>query len=138
VFSGASGEIRVAKRILLLEDDLTLLRLLKGSLQDEGHFVAETDEAATALHMIETEEWDLVITDGALKTSRGEDFAAQVRERRAGVPVLLITGSSRPVSDPSLFQGVLYKPFRRDDFLSFVDAALDRLDESAAKVNKAA
>src|SRR5262249_19778230 len=120
-------ESRDSRRILLLEDDLTLLRLLKVCLQDQGHFVAATDNDAEALRMIDTEEWDLVVTDGELKTCRGEEFAAQVLARRAGTPGLLITGSVGVVAAPNLLKGVLHKPFRRADFLDFVTEAFDRI-----------
>lgn len=82
-----------------------------------------TDNAEDALHAIGAEPWDLIITDGALKSSCGQEFAAQVAACRPNLPLLLITGSIREVEDPTLFQGVLRKPFSRTEFLRFVDEA---------------
>jgi DNA-binding NtrC family response regulator len=127
VFSGTphDTDMRDAKRILLLEDDSTLLRMLKDYLAGEGHFVAATEDADEALRHIDREDWDLVITDGVLKTCCGEDFAAQASGRQSNLPFVLITGSARAVKDQTLFRGVLRKPFGREDFLRFITEALD-------------
>ncbi len=109
-----------------------LLRLLASYLQAEGHFVAATDDAGDALGMVGQSSWDLVITDGALKTSCGEDFASHVTERDRHVPLLLITGSARPVSRQSLFSGILRKPFRREDFLQMVDRTIEGTTDATA------
>ena len=127
VFSGTphDTEMRDAKRILLLEDDSTLLRMLKEHLAEEGHFVVATEDADEALRYIDKEDWDLVVTDGSLKTCCGEDFAAQASGRRLNIPFVLITGSARALKDQTLFRAVLRKPFGRDDFLRFITEALD-------------
>ena len=108
-----------------------LLGLLSNSLKEKGHFVAATDDATRALRLVEEEDWDLVITDGALKSGCGEDFAIEAMERKAGLPILLITGSRQSIAQRGLFLGVLRKPFHQKEFLKFVATALDRLEGTA-------
>lgn len=108
-----------------------LLGLLSNSLKEQGHFVAATDDAVRALRLVEEEDWDLVITDGALKSGCGEDFAIEAMERKADLPILLVTGSRELISESGLFLAVLRKPFHRDEFLKFVATALDRLEGTA-------
>lgn len=119
-----NADAKSGKKILLLEDDPTLVRLLTEFLEDQGHSVTATDDAREALNIIDSEAWDLIITDGALKDSCGEDFAAQVAARKLEIPVVLVTGSIRVLKDRSLFQGVLRKPFTRSDFLRFIHEAM--------------
>lgn len=126
VFSntGEAETSSIPKRILLLEDDRTLLGLLAMYLREAGHFVSATDDVSDALQSIGQSPWDLVITDGALPTSSGEEFAQQVTEQTTNLPLLLITGSARAVKNGSLFSGILRKPFFREDFLQMVRKTL--------------
>ena len=82
------------------------------------------DDAHMARLILSQQPWDLVITDGALKASCGEEFARDVIESGLNIPVLFMTGSIRTIKNPELYAGVMRKPFVRAEFLDFVGKAL--------------
>lgn len=125
VFSGSNPQKSIGKRILLLEDDVALRRLLTDVLHDEGHSVTGMDDAHMARLILTQQPWDLVITDGSLKASCGEEFAHHVAESGLNIPVLFMTGSIRTIENPDIYAGVMRKPFVRAEFLEFVDKALN-------------
>lgn len=116
----------LSRRILLLEDDETLLRILAGYLRDEGHLVEATDDPVQALEFVGRSMWDLVVTDGGLKSSSGVEFASEVIRRELKIPMVLITGAVRFNQDRALFAEVLWKPFSRDEFVKTVREVLRR------------
>lgn len=107
-----------------------LLRLLTRCIQDAGHDVATGSDVTDVMHLMDglTESpWDLVITDGALQASSGEELAREVKDRMPNVPLVLITGSVSKIPNVELFSDILYKPFRREIFLETIERILNRV-----------
>jgi CheY-like chemotaxis protein len=74
-----------------------------------------------------------VIADFAMPELRGDEFAAQVRRLRGGIPVVFVTGYAEPAglgSEP----WVLEKPFKAPALLGIVEQALADAELLASKV----
>jgi signal transduction histidine kinase len=79
-------------RVLVVDDEPVTCGVLKGYLTSEGHTVGTAVSAADAFERLEGAEFDLMITDHAMPDMNGVQFAAAVREKRAGLRVILVTG----------------------------------------------
>ena len=78
-------------RLLLIDDDRKLVRLLTSYLQSQGFEVGAAYDGAEGIARIRAEEWDLVVLDVMLPRVDGFGVLRQLRECSA-VPVLMLTG----------------------------------------------
>ncbi len=79
-------------RILLVDDDEALGRYLARALTRGGFEVTHELDSGGALQRIETESWDLVITDIELPGMTGLELLDRVRQRLPDLPVAVLTG----------------------------------------------
>jgi signal transduction histidine kinase/CheY-like chemotaxis protein len=84
---------KLRRRALLVDDDSCVRQTLAGSLSDHGWSVDSVGSGAEALPVLErTEAIDLLVTDLAMPGMNGLDLIREARERRPGLPALLLTG----------------------------------------------
>jgi signal transduction histidine kinase len=116
------------KRVLVVEDNLEILRSLGDLLRENGCRVVEAPNGATALARLEAEPVDLVLTDLAMPGVSGWEVASACRERRPEAPVGLITGFGDRLDPEKLEQHgirfVVAKPFTSEELLRAVAASL--------------
>jgi two-component system, NtrC family, response regulator HydG len=79
-------------RILVIDDDRALGGYLTQMLTRGGFVVTHEQDAMAALHRIETEQWDLLITDIELPGITGLQLLERVRQRVPDLPVAVLTG----------------------------------------------
>jgi two-component system response regulator MprA len=80
----------VQPRVLVVEDDPELRRLLSRGLGEEGFSVLATADAATAMSHVE-DPVDLAIIDVGLPDADGRDLCQALRARGFDAPVLFLT-----------------------------------------------
>jgi DNA-binding response OmpR family regulator len=80
-------------RILLVEDDPRLAKLISSGLSEDGLIVSQAANATVGLNMTELETFDLLILDVMLPEGHeaGFDLARTVRERNDHTPILFLT-----------------------------------------------
>ncbi len=118
------------RRVLLVEDDTALLRLIRDELDAEGYAVEEASTVEDAGRRLVETAFDLVITDLRLPDGTGHEVLALARETTAGPACLVITAFGS-VSDAveALKQGAddfLTKPLEMDHFLLSVDRLIEQ------------
>jgi PAS domain S-box-containing protein len=123
-------------RVLVVEDEDEVREILANVLRSDGHAVVACEDGDRALAALESEDFDLVITDLGMPGLSGWDVARAVKELRPGTPVAMVTGWSEQI-DPatSVTEGVDYliaKPFRRQEIRVMVAAALGGNSERGA------
>jgi two-component system response regulator GlrR len=115
-------------RILIVDDDPALLRLLSLRLREEGHGVMQAASAMAALALLEHELPDLVITDLRMAGMDGLQLFEAVHRRFPLLPVLIVTAHGTiPDAVKALQRGVfgyLPKPFEARELMAEVDRAL--------------
>lgn len=79
-------------RVLLIDDDATLLRAYQRILSGRGFVVEATSDAREALKWLWGRAFDAVVTDVHMPEMTGLEFLVAVRERDLDVPVVLMTG----------------------------------------------
>jgi DNA-binding response OmpR family regulator len=87
-----------AQRVLIVEDELHLAEGLRFNLEAEGYNaeVVDTGEAALARLLGGEKRFDLVVLDVMLPRKNGFEVAAELRQARQFVPILMLTARGRP------------------------------------------
>ena len=113
------------ERILIVEDDETLLDLFSEVLNTAGYEVATQDSAFGAAARVREFEPSAVLLDLALPFRPGTSLLTELKAdpRTAEVPVLIMSGLPEALSDDrrALAAAVLAKPFQMD---TLVDAVI--------------
>ena len=91
----ASGFRPENARILLVDDDPTIVQLMARILEDAGYRVATCTDGKKALSRFRADpfSWDLVVTDMNMPGMSGTVLVREIREVRKTVGILLCTGS---------------------------------------------
>ena len=108
-------------KILVVDDDERMLKVVRLVLQMRGHTVQTVSDGHRALEAMAHQAIDLLISDVAMPVMTGPDLAATVRRLYPGTPVLLMSGSERPGGYP-----FIAKPFHAHGLLAAVDSATAR------------
>ena len=115
-------------RILLVDDDPGLLRLLSIRLRAEKYEVEAVESAHRALAVLNRFEPDLVITDLRMDKMDGIGLLKELQERSPGLRVLIITAHGTIPDAVSATQsgafGFLTKPIDKAELLDHVERAL--------------
>lgn len=80
------------ERILIVEDDSNVRKLLHDLLEDQGFTVLGTASISQAQEMLEKEGVDLLISDIHLQDGNGLDFLKKVRETGKSQKMIVMTG----------------------------------------------
>lgn len=88
-----SGQSDVHARILLVEDDDAVRRVIHRTLERMGFVVLEAPDARTALSFFESgHDVDMILTDVIMPDDNGPRLVQEIRERYRAVPVLYMSG----------------------------------------------
>ncbi len=115
-------------RILIVDDDAALLRLLSLRLRHEGHEVIEAGSGEAALARLDHELPALLVTDLRMGGMDGLQLFEAVHRRHPLLPVLMLTAHGTiPDAVKALQRGVfgyITKPFEARELMAEVDRAL--------------
>ncbi|HEV8376014.1 MAG TPA: sigma-54 dependent transcriptional regulator [Candidatus Polarisedimenticolia bacterium] len=121
-------------RVLLVDDDPTLLRALSKALMLQmGGLIVETAESASAaLDRIAAQDYDAIVTDIRMPGMDGLALLTEVRTRRPDTPTLIITGhGDNEVVVQALRDGAwdfIRKPIDRDYFVAALYRAIEKAE----------
>lgn len=120
--------IKKSARLLLVDDDPSLLKLLGMRLSSEGFSVSTAESGPEALRVLGRETIDLAISDLRMDEMDGMALFAEIQKRHPGMPVIILTAhGSIPDAVAATQQGVfsfLTKPVDRDALYKAIDEAL--------------
>ena len=126
----------MAVRALVIDDEKIVRERLAGMLLALGYEVAKAASARQGLWLLESESYDLALTDASLPELDGWVVARIVRVRWPGVRVLLVTGDGESVEltgeSAKLIDGVIRQPFTLKHIAATLDGALRHSVVSAA------
>jgi two-component system response regulator GlrR len=116
-------------RVLVVDDDPSLLRLLHIRLQSAGYDVDTAESAQAALVRVEQAPPEVVITDLRMEGMDGLGLLRELQQRQPGLPVLLLTahGTIPEAVDATRNGAVAFltKPVDRDELLRELEQALN-------------
>ena len=117
-------------KILAVDDDLELLRLIAFALRQSGYLVVEAQDGPSAMSVFERERPDLVILDVNMPRLNGFEVLKRIRAGGSPTPVMMLTVRS---AEEDQVQGLdlgaddyLAKPFSPRTLLARVRALLRR------------
>jgi two-component system, NtrC family, response regulator GlrR len=120
----------MTERILLVDDDASLLKLLSIRLEAEGFEVQTAKSAEQALQVLRNEPIQLVLTDLRMEGASGLDLFEQVRHFYPGLPVIIMSAQGTiPEAVTATQMGVfefLTKPVDKRQLLATIRAALQQ------------
>jgi two-component system alkaline phosphatase synthesis response regulator PhoP len=122
----------VGRRILIVDDEPYILRILSFKLRREGFVTFEAESAEAAEQLLSEQDVDLVLLDVALATpTNGFDLAAGLRRnaRTQHLPIIMVTARGfaadvlrgREVGAA----GYITKPFTAEEVIRKVRTVLD-------------
>lgn len=85
-----SGYGRMKERILIVEDEKDVNRLLAHTLQDSGYETVSVYNGMDAVSIMEKENFDMVMLDLMLPYKSGDEVLREIREK-SDIPVLIIS-----------------------------------------------
>ena len=119
-------------KLLIIEDDVTMLDLLRVHLKAVGHAVRTASDAADGIRYILAETPDLILSDIAMPYLDGMELLRALRSDAATrrIPVIFLTGRE---DDDTLVKArqlgaddFLTKPIQVEDLLSSIDKVLKK------------
>jgi DNA-binding NtrC family response regulator len=117
-------------RILIVDDEEVLRDVLDAVLRREGFDIITASTGEEGLHVLETEEIDLVILDVMLPGISGIDTMRAIRIANPTLPVIIITAfSSIDGAIDAMKQGAFHyipKPFKNEEVVLTVNKALEQ------------
>ena len=117
-------------RLLVVEDDAKLGRVLEQGLRENGHAVDRVEDGEQGWHLANLEPYDLVIVDWMLPSMSGVDLCRKLRAAGKGFPILILTArdavEDRVQGLDSGADDYLVKPFALQELLARVRALLRR------------
>jgi len=117
-------------RILVVDDEAVALKNLEHILAKEGYDLTSTQSGPQALKLLETNEFDLVITDLKMEKVDGMQVLERTRKLYPYTEVVMITGFATVDSAISAMKSGAYhyisKPYKLDEVRKVVQEALEK------------
>lgn len=126
-------DTQTTPRILAVEDDAAIRRIIDRSLRSEGYQLDTCASAEAALPAIARGEYSLLLLDVRMEGETGFDLARRVRDGQAGdhnraLPIVFLTAEADEQSYELSFdvgaQRYLTKPFDSSELVDTVSAVL--------------
>ena len=122
------------KRILVIEDDLAILRGLKDNLEFESYEVLTAGDGERGYAILKENRPDLVILDLMLPKMSGYELCRKVRDEGITTPILMLTARGEEKDRVAgLDQGAddyVTKPFSVPELLARVRALIRRVEQA--------
>lgn len=124
-------------KILIVDDFSTMRRIIKNLLRDLGFTnTAEADDGVTALPMLQSGNFELLVTDWNMPGMQGIDLLRAVRAdpKLASLPVLMVTAEQKKEqiieAAKAGVNGYIVKPFTADTLKEKLEKIFERIEAS--------
>ena len=117
-------------RLLIVDDDLSVLKILRMRLESEGYQVDSASEMAAAQALAAQNEYDLAVLDLKLSGGSGIDLMKRIREADVDLPVIILTAYGTIESAVEAMKEGAYiymtKPFDHRELLLQIKNAIEK------------
>lgn len=112
-------------RVLVLDDDPSLLRAISLSLRLEGYEVETAVDGIDGLEVLSKGEFDVIVLDLQMPRMDGRAFYGELRQRGFQMPVLVLSAYGAHDARRELgAEGAVSKPFDPSDLVSTIGRLL--------------
>ena len=120
----------MSERILVIEDDPSILRGLQLNLAMEGYAVRSASDGETGLQLARSERFDLLVVDVMLPRLGGLELIRELRRDDPDLPVLILSAKGQETDKVAGLQlgadDYMVKPFCLKELLARIGALLRR------------
>lgn len=85
------------KKILIVEDELSILKLLTYNLEQEGYNVESAMDGEEGLEMALQNEYDMILLDLMLPNKDGMEICRELRQEKSEVPIIILTAKDSEI-----------------------------------------
>jgi CheY-like chemotaxis protein len=123
-------------RVVYVEDEPAVQRLVAFWLEDAGYEVLVAGDGRAGLDLVRAERPDLVITDALMPEMTGDELVeAMVADPElSGIPIIMATAAASPLRTKKMLalgcKAVIAKPMEEEPFLEVVRDALEDAEPS--------
>ena len=115
------------KKILILEDDIKIRRILQLELEHEGYEVVQAKDGIEGLEKFKNEYFDLILLDLMMPNLSGEEVCKKIRST-SQIPIIVLTAKEQLLSKVSLLDmgadDYITKPFEIEELFARMRVAL--------------
>jgi CheY-like chemotaxis protein len=117
-------EIEMA-RVLIVDDDLSILQVVKMILERSGFTTLSADNGPEALRLLQAHNIDVLLTDLVMPGMGGSELIEEARKRNPDLSVCCMTAHI-PFVDPDLVRvPIISKPFAPSELVSAIRHVLE-------------
>ena len=128
------GKIKM-KKILLVEDNETIIMGLKYTLEQENFQVDSAPNIVTAIAKMNKQQYDIYLLDISLPDGEGYEICKKIKEKE-NLPVIFLTARDE---ETDVVQGLdmgaddyVVKPFRTRELISRINSVLRRYEKNTS------
>jgi len=128
------GALDKNMKVLVVDDFSTMRRIVKNLLRDLGFTnIQEADDGSTALPMLQSGEFEFVVTDWNMPGMQGIDLLKAIRADASlsHIPVLMVTAEAKKeqivMAAQAGVNGYIVKPFTAATLKTKLDKIFERL-----------
>ena len=125
-FSQQLEEFKQPLRILLVDDSMSVLKVLQKGLRKHGMYVEATTHPKEALDLFRSQRFDLLITDDTMHAISGIALALKARQLAPAIPTIILTALLRKevveAKQSGLIASYLIKPITFDELFKEIAA----------------
>jgi DNA-binding response OmpR family regulator len=122
------------KRILVVDDDVNILRVFKSILEKEGYFVETAETGKDALEKIKEQKFNVCLIDVVLPDMDGTELLRKLSSESGTIKIIITGFSSDEVGKKAADYGAddfLVKPVRAEELIATVRDRLNILQQES-------
>ncbi len=127
-------------KILLVEDEESLARLLKEAIGDSFHSFTIAKDGLEGMELFRKIKPDIVITDIMMPRKSGLEMAREIREVNANIPIIVLSAfSEKEKLFGAIDAGVskyFLKPYHAEDILEYINSITSKIQNRVVKLNE--
>lgn len=112
------------KRILVVDDMGSIRQVICALLKESGYDTVDAGSGASALQLLDSGKFDLVLSDWNMPGMTGSELVAAIRQRHGAIPIVMVTAEAdrqKVLELQSLgINAYLIKPFKQQALLTVV------------------
>lgn len=127
-------------KILLVEDEESLARLLKEAIGDSFHSFTIAKDGVEGMELFRKIKPDIVITDIMMPHKTGLEMAREIREVNTSIPIIILSAfSEKEKLFGAIDAGVskyFLKPYHAEDILEYINSITSKIQNRVVKLNE--
>ena len=115
------------KKILVIDDEASLVKLLKRVLEKKGYSVTVCTDEHQGLALFKEHNYDLLAVDYNLRSLSGEQVIREIKDNNPLFPVLIMSGKTNDFLEKNSYENTCFmlKPFSMAQFVDKVKTLLE-------------